>query len=214
MLGYWSTACDRSESWVFQPEFTDDMTPEERDQAIRDASVRNAEHEAANERSKRAEGMSYVREHLGRAPVVVAARIGRMWDVWRPRQGIDLNVFFERRGRLSSQLALASYYVLLPLSIGGVVVLWRRRITIVPFLALALMATITAAVSFGITRYRVGLDVGLTVLAGVALDALWRWWRARGAADVTRPVDGADPDPGTGPERGPDTGVDLVGSPR
>lgn len=182
MLGYWSTACDRDHTWIHQPELRDDMTPDERAEAVRDASVQNAWDEAANERSKRAEGLAYVREHLGRVPVVVAARVGRMWDVWRPGQGVDLNTFFERRGRLPSQLALASYYVLLPLAIGGAVVLHRRRTTIVPFVALALMATFTAAVSFGITRYRVGLDVGLAVLGGVALDAAWRWWRGKHAA--------------------------------
>lgn len=187
MLGYWSTACDRAESWVYQPEFTEGMSAAERESAIRDAAVQNATHEAENERSKRIEGMSYVRDHLGRVPVVVAARVGRMWDVWRPAQGIDLNVFFERRGRLASQMALASYYVLLPLAVVGGAVLWRRRITVVPFVALGLMATTTAAMSFGITRYRVGLDVGLTVLAGVAVDALWRRFRRRsapGAADT------------------------------
>jgi hypothetical protein len=46
------------------------------------------------------------------------------------------------------------------------------------------MATTTAAMSFGITRYRVGLDVGLTVLAGVAVDALWRRFRRRRAVSV------------------------------
>ena len=76
--------------------------------------------------------------------------------------------------------------LLVPLAVGGLVALWRRKITIVPFVALAVMATVTAAASFGITRYRVGADVGLTVLAGVALDALWRWWRRRSADAAAR----------------------------
>jgi hypothetical protein len=184
MLGYWSTACDREGSWVYQPEFSDGMTATERESAIRDAAVQNATHEAENERSKRAEGLGYVRDHLGRVPVVVAARVGRMWDVWRPTQGVDLNVFFERRSRLATEMGLAAYYVLLPLAVVGGAVLWRRRITVLPFVAVALMATTTAAMSFGITRYRVGLDVGLTVLAGVAVDALWRRFRRRRAVSV------------------------------
>lgn len=201
MLGYWSTACDRDHTWIYQPELTDAMTTAEREQAVRDASVLNARHEADNERSKREEGLQYVREHLDRLPVVVAARVGRMWEVWRPGQSVDFNAFFERRGRLPSQAALLSYYVLLPLSVGGAVVLWRRRTTIVPFVALALMATVTAAMSFGITRYRVGLDVGLAVLSGVALDALWRWWRR-----------GAEQRRGTGAGDADDVDADLVAS--
>jgi hypothetical protein len=34
--------------------------------------------------------------------------------------------------------------------------------------------TFTAAISIGVTRYRVGADVMLTVLGGVGIDALWR----------------------------------------
>jgi len=40
------------------------------------------------------------------------------------------------------------------------------------------MTTLTAAVSFGITRYRVGADVALVVLAAVAIDALLAHRRA------------------------------------
>jgi hypothetical protein len=86
------------------------------------------------------------------------------------------------------------YYVLLPLAVAGVAVLWRRRITIVPFVSLAVLATITAAVSFGITRYRVGLDVGITILAGVAVDAVWRRARGRGRAWGDEARGGPSPD--------------------
>ena len=126
-------------------------------------------------------GIDYIKDHEKRFPVVVAARIGRIWDVWRPGQSYDFNTFFERRGADTTLAAMVMYYPLLLASLGALVVLWRRRVTIVPFVAIALTTTFTAAISFGITRYRVGADVALTVLGGVAIDALWRALSARRA---------------------------------
>jgi hypothetical protein len=53
--------------------------------------------------------------------------------------------------------------------------------------AVAVMTTLTAAVSFGITRYRVGADVALVVLAAVTLDAVVARRRARPATGAAEP---------------------------
>lgn len=165
-LGYWTVDCDRSSVSVYGEEA--------RPWPVGDETVAEAE--------KRSIGLAYVRAHLDRLPIVLAARVGRIWDVWRPQQGIDFNVFFERRdattevlGRVVRWQAVATWLHLasLPVALAGGIVLWRRRITVLPFVALALSATLTAAVSFGITRYRVGADVGLIVLVGVATAAAW-----------------------------------------
>jgi hypothetical protein len=58
---------------------------------------------------------------------------------------------------------------LLALAIVGLVVLRRRRVPILPFLAFAVSVTITAAMTFGITRYRAPVDALLPVLAGGAI---------------------------------------------
>lgn len=168
-LGYWWQGCDRT-AWP-------------------------AGDETVVEAAKRQTALTYIGDHTGELPKVVAARVGRMWDLWRPGQSYDFNVFFERRGGWPTLGGMAMYYPLLLASIGGLVVLWRRRITIIPFLAIAATTTVAAAASFGITRYRVGADVALTVLAGVALDALWRWLRrsdpARPGAESASPAAGA-----------------------
>jgi hypothetical protein len=57
----------------------------------------------------------------------------------------------------------------MPLAIHGLVLLHRRRITIIPFLAVAAVITITAASTFGITRYRAPVDALLPVLAAGAI---------------------------------------------
>lgn len=155
-LGYWTIDCDRSDR-----------------NARGDAAVPwPAGDESVVEQWKRGIGVDYARAHLDRVPVVVAARVGRMWDVWRPKQSYDFNRFYERRGDDSTKAAMAMYYVLLPLGIAGLVLLRRRRQPISPFVAIAAATTFAAAISFGITRYRVGADVALCVLAGVTLSVI------------------------------------------
>lgn len=134
----------------------------------------------------------YMSEHAGRLPVVVAARVGRMWGLYAPIQGANLDILFERRGQVPVRTGLAMYYGLLALSVAGLVVLYRRKVTIIPFVGIAAMVTFTAAASFGVTRYRTPVDLILCILAAVALDA---WWRRRRGEDqaVVEPGDAVDP---------------------
>lgn len=81
-----------------------------------------------------------------------------------------------------STIGLILYYELLALGIAGLVVLRRRNVPILPFISLALLVTFTAAAAIGVTRYRYPVDLGLVVLAGIALDAGWRWAQAAGEA--------------------------------
>ena len=76
-------------------------------------------------------------DHKSRVPVVVAARVGRIWDVYRPFQNVELN---DRSANgavhVASWAVLIGYWLVLPFAIGGLVVLRRRRIPIFPFLAI------------------------------------------------------------------------------
>ena len=120
----------------------------------------------------------YVDDHLDEQPKVVAARVGRIWGVFRPFQGIRLDTFYERRGLWPSRFALAGYYVLVPMALAGLVFLRRRRVTIVPFIAPFAMVTFTAAISFGVTRYRVPAEAAARRPGGRG--------RRRGLAGVVR----------------------------
>ena len=126
--------------------------------------------EAVNDRENRDVALRYVRHHLSDLPTVVAARVGRMWGVFRPLQTADL----DGRGVNADRAGLAASYVLIPLAIGGLVMLRRRREPILPMLALGAMVTITAALFYGAVRFRVPADVAIVVCAAVALDAAWR----------------------------------------
>jgi hypothetical protein len=52
------------------------------------------------------------------------------------------------------------------------VALHRRQITLIPVLSTLVVVAFAAAATFGLTRYRVPVDVALVVLAGVGIDAL------------------------------------------
>jgi 4-amino-4-deoxy-L-arabinose transferase-like glycosyltransferase len=124
-----------------------------------------------------ARAQTYIRDHLGRLPVVMAARVARLWELYRPAQNVRFNWQLEARGERTSQAALLSYYALIPAAVGGLVVLRRRGLPLSPLLGPAIMITVTAAWTFGTTRYRIPADVALVVAAAVGVDALLRrWW--------------------------------------
>jgi len=140
----------------------------------------------------RSKALDYIRDHLARAPVVALARVGRVWGVYRVEQQVSFDDFFERRGHWPSWAGTWMYYALVPFSVYALVVMRRRRVPISPMIAIVLMVTATAAISIGITRYRVGADVMLTILGGVGIDAVWRRLRPA-AADAPRPTE-AEPE--------------------
>jgi 4-amino-4-deoxy-L-arabinose transferase-like glycosyltransferase len=136
----------------------------------------------------RKDGLHYVREHLGRVPVVVAARIGRVWSVYAPGQMVDYNRN-EGRPVWASWLAFGSFWVLVPFGVWGGVLLRRRRVPITPLVAQFVIVTVTAAAIYGLVRFRVPAEVSLVVLAAVGVDeAVTRAARRRGERRDERPV--------------------------
>jgi len=113
--------------------------------------------------------LDYMRDHATRLPVVVLARVGRLWDVFKPGQTTTFDWSIEQRGREASWAGLFSFYVLFALSIVGIVRLVRRRITVLPLVAPAVIVTIAAAVSFGVTRYRAPAEVPIVVAAAIGV---------------------------------------------
>jgi 4-amino-4-deoxy-L-arabinose transferase-like glycosyltransferase len=125
--------------------------------------------ESTHEVAWRAVGLKEIRRHQDELLTVTAKRVLRMWDLYRPNQNISFNADIEGRGRWQSRLAALQYYPLLILAVVGLVLLRRRKVPILPFLAFAISVTITAAMTFGITRYRAPVDALLPVLAGGAI---------------------------------------------
>jgi 4-amino-4-deoxy-L-arabinose transferase-like glycosyltransferase len=145
------------------------------------------------------QGLDYVKHHLSRLPIVVAARVGRMWGLFRPFQQLPKEDFEQGRGpRTITKLALVQYYALAILAIGGLVMLRRRKVIIYPLVSLAVIATFAAMLAFGATRYRVPAEIAIVVAAAVPLTAFLEY-----AAEQLRP-----PQLSTGP---PEPGSDRPG---
>jgi hypothetical protein len=118
----------------------------------------------------------YVSQNQRRLPFIAFIRVARVYDLYRPDQTIQWDVVDEQRGTVEPWLGLGYFYVLAPLAIAGLVHLRRRRIPLVPFAAFALSVTFTVATTFGLTRFRVPVDVSMCVLGGIGFAALRRWW--------------------------------------
>jgi MYXO-CTERM domain-containing protein len=116
-------------------------------------------------------GLRYARSHAGRVPVVVLARVGRVWGVFRPVQTIEFDAFGKWSHDDSVAMAI-SYGAVALAALAGLAALRRRHVTIVPFVAAIVAVTLTGAAFYGIIRFRVPGDVAFVALAAVALDAL------------------------------------------
>ncbi len=116
-------------------------------------------------------GRVYVADHLTPSVGVAAVRLGRVWNVYRPLQGADLEVGTGRPVWVS-RLGLWYFYALVPVAVVGALVLRRRHLLMFPFVALILLSSVTAVLAFGDARFAVEADVALAMLAGVGLDAL------------------------------------------
>jgi hypothetical protein len=125
-------------------------------------------------------GLAYMKDHASRVPLVVLARLGRTWSLFRPADMVKFNTG-EDREEWVTRLGLIVYYPTLLLSIGGAVALWRRRardalwVLLVP----AIIVTLNTVVTYGQTRFRAGAEPSLALLAAAGAVALAGRVRAR-----------------------------------
>jgi asparagine N-glycosylation enzyme membrane subunit Stt3 len=126
----------------------------------------------------RRRGLDYAKANADRAPMVVLARLGRTWSLFRPADMIKLNTG-EDREEWVTRLGLIAYYPTLLLAIGGVVVLACRRARAALWVLLVpvLVVTINTIVTYGQTRFRAAAEPSLALLAAVGAVALVRYVR-------------------------------------
>ena len=118
----------------------------------------------------RERGLEYARAHTARlVGVVVWARIGRTWNLFRPDQTAQLEVPEDRPKDVSTAGTLF-FYPLFALAIFGAFVLHRRhRAPLWPLLVPPVIATLTAAAFAGNVRFRAIAEPSLVVLAAFAI---------------------------------------------
>jgi hypothetical protein len=130
--------------------------------------------ESQRDVAPRTQAVDYIKSHKRRLPLVVAARVGRLWGLFKPGQTTALDWWLEGRGRAPSWIGLFAYYALVPFAIYGLVLMRRRKIPILPLLAIAGIATLAAALTFGVTRYRAPAEVALVLAASMGVVAIFR----------------------------------------
>jgi 4-amino-4-deoxy-L-arabinose transferase-like glycosyltransferase len=143
----------------------------------------------------RKQGLDYLGDHLTRFPVVLLARFGRMWELYQPFQKLKWDAFEQGRSPpYVPKVALAQFYVLVLLAIGGLVMLRRRKVIIYPLVALAVTATFAGMLAFGGTRYRAPAELAIVIAAAVPIVALWnRWFPPRRSGTTTGTADSDSP---------------------
>jgi len=119
---------------------------------------------------QREKAFDYVGDHLGRVPIVVAARVGRTFSLYVPGQSADLAVG-EGRPHGLSLIGAALFWVLVPFAVAGALRL-RGNPVLVPLLGPFVLVLVVAAAFYGAVRFRVPAEVSLVVLSGVGVDRL------------------------------------------
>jgi 4-amino-4-deoxy-L-arabinose transferase-like glycosyltransferase len=137
-------------------------------------------HESSQEESDTAQTLRrgaqhFIRTHLTRVPVVMAARVGRVTGVFRPAQQVDIDVFVEGRERPLAIAGLFAGYATEIAAIAGALILRRRRgPPVFPLVVVPAAVLFTVALTYATDRFRASAETALAVLAAIALDALWK----------------------------------------
>ncbi len=132
--------------------------------------------EAQQSAALRRRGLDYAEHHLGRLPIVLIARLARKWGLFHPFQGSTA----AGRNVTVSNIGVVLYYPLAVLAVAGAWALRRRRAELWVLLAPLVLASLTAAATFGSLRLRYVAELPLVLLAAVGTDALARTRFARG----------------------------------
>lgn len=143
--------------------------------------------EAKESNLLRRQGLDYAKNHAGRLPVVLAARLGRSFELYRPRLQAAQEAFFEGRSLRLEQAGVAMYYVLVCFAVAGVITLRRRGQPWLLLLAPVALVVVISLISYGFTRLRVAAEPSIVVLAATGMVAAVEYARSRrGLATAAR----------------------------
>jgi hypothetical protein len=144
--------------------------------------------------------VDYAKHHIHRLPVVVLARVGRLWDFYEPIQMAHQDVN-EGRPEMPALAGLVVYYALVPLGVAGIVILRRRRVGVWYLLVPAAVLTVVSALFYGLVRFRAPFEVCLVVLAAPPL-VLTAQALGRRLGGAPRPVPTTEAAPGVTTDAG------------
>lgn len=124
------------------------------------------------------DALHYVRAHLSRFPAVLAARVGRVLEVWRPAQQADFDQI-EGRPRPIAFAGLTTWWLVAALAVVGAIGLRRRGVPSFPALGPVVVVVAAMAFAFASTRYRASCEPAVVVLAAVGVESVARFLAAR-----------------------------------
>ncbi len=187
-MGFWTVCFDTRELW-------DELEAELPGSTLRGDS-RVVYDESVLDSFNRKYALEYTTENWQQFGVVAVARMGRSLELFKPGHSLRLNYQVEGRWEEPSTFGLGFYYALLPLTIIGGMVFWRRGIRLTPLLSMWPTIMLASAITFGLTRYRVPIDIAMIALSAVAIS--WLIEHLRPDNEHERPVvpaSGTDPSP-------------------
>jgi len=137
-------------------------------------------HAARHDRSRndvifRDTALDYIKSHKKRVPAVTLARWERFFGVWDLTHDFDQvhkDTIVEGRESWVAWGGAIGWFVLLPFAVFGLVVMRRRRITLIPVLAPYVAALTAVTLTFYMNRYRASTEGVLCLLAAIGVDAL------------------------------------------
>jgi hypothetical protein len=122
----------------------------------------------------RSAGVHYAREHKGRVPAVVVARLGRAFGVWpAPDASVTWNATAAGVWpRWSSWIYLVTWWISIPFVVTGAVLLRRRRVIAWPLVSLIALYLVVSAALYADPRFASSCQPALAVLIGVGLTSV------------------------------------------
>jgi 4-amino-4-deoxy-L-arabinose transferase-like glycosyltransferase len=138
------------------------------------ADLDSTEDQSVTARIARDRAYRFVRNHVDRVPIVVAARIGRVTGLFRPGDQIEKDERYEGRERPLAIAGVVTFYPVAGGAVVGAIVLRRRKtVPLFPLLVVPAIVMLTVALTYGATRFRASAETSLAILAAVAVSALW-----------------------------------------
>lgn len=114
----------------------------------------------------------FIGQNRGRAVVVAAARVGRLWGVYDLPGTVDGFEPIERRGPLRTKVGMVVALGLAVVAAAGARLVRLRRAHLALLLAWPVIASLLAVVDLALVRFRAAADPSICVLAALALVAL------------------------------------------
>ena len=157
---------------------------------LRDIVPRVGEDPSQLSKQERSAALHYVRDHLGRVPVVVGARLLRGGDLYGLHDLVRMDVGDERP-RWASWGGIVSWWLLTPLAVFG---WWKGRRRSGWILAAPVInAGVTVVLFYGAHRLRSPLEPVVVVCAAMGLVSCVDAVRSRAVASETPVFPGAAP---------------------